>query len=449
MSTVLKRVAVAGLVLLAAGAEAAKTKSADSSVVKCTVELDRALLTAGRTHKAVVRISLDADQVVRAGERAPVNLAVVLDRSGSMGGEKLEKAKEAAIEALRRLDGRDIFSLVVYESNVETVVPAQSAANTEWIEARIRSIRTGGSTALFGGVSQGAAEVRKNLDKEYVNRVILLSDGLANVGPRSPEDLGRLGTGLMKEGISVTTVGVGKDYNEDLMARLAQNSDGNTYFAESSRDLPRIFKAELGDVLSVVARDVNLIIECPEGVRPVGVIGRDVSVRGRTVEVALNQLYGGQKKFALLEVEIPSGAAGESRPVASAMVRYENLVNQKREESSASVEVSFTAVVEEAEKSVNAEVKKDVELNLAARAQDDAITLADQGKAGEAAQALRQAAESLKKTAEKLDDSELAEKAQEAEKQAAAIEANSGMTREQRKTLRADSYRTYNQQSAQ
>ena len=99
--------------------------------------------------------------------------------------------------------------------------------------------------------------------------MILLFDGLANVGPSSPADLGRLGKAFLKEGISVTTVGVGNDFNEDLMTQLSQTSDGNHYFVETSSDLPRIFAQELGDVLSVVARKVVVEIECPEGIRPI------------------------------------------------------------------------------------------------------------------------------------------------------------------------------------
>ena len=154
--------------------------------------------------------------------------------------------------------------------------------------------------------------------KKYVHRIILLSDGLANVGPSSPEDLGRLGAALIKENISVTTVGVGTDYNEDLMARLSQNSDGNTYFVESSGDLPRIFAAELGDVLSIVAKKVNLTIECPSGVRPIAIIGRDGRIKGQSVELYLNQLYGGQEKYALLKVEVPKAESGKEMEIAVA-----------------------------------------------------------------------------------------------------------------------------------
>lgn len=280
--------------------------------VKCRVEIDRAILPAGGNQRAVVKVMLDAPPPPEKSTRPAVNLAIVLDRSGSMSGQKLERAKDAAIEALRHLGPMDIFSVVVYDHNVSTVVSAQHVKNIEWIEGRIRQIRSGGNTALFGGVSQGAAEVRKNLDGNYVNRIILLSDGLANVGPSSPEDLGRLGVALIKESISVTTVGVGTDYNEDLMTHLSQNSDGNTYFVESSRDLPRIFTAELGDVLSVVAKKVHLIIECPDGVKPLNIIGREGRIKGRIVELSLNQLYGSQEKYALIEVEISGGKSGIS-----------------------------------------------------------------------------------------------------------------------------------------
>ena len=179
--------------------------------VKCTIETDRAILPAGGTQNVVIKITLEAPPPPSNIKRPPVNLSIVLDRSGSMSGSKIEKAKDAAIEALKRLGSQDIFSLVVYDHVVETIIPAQLAVNTESMIRKIKSISTGGSTALFGGVSQGAAEIRKYLEGQYVHRIILLSDGLANVGPSTPADLGRLGAALIKENISVTTIGVGTD----------------------------------------------------------------------------------------------------------------------------------------------------------------------------------------------------------------------------------------------
>ncbi len=415
------------------------------SGVKCRVELDRAVLPAGRNQKAVVKITLDAPPPPGKSMRPAVNLAVVLDRSGSMKGQKLERAKDAAIEALRHLRPVDLFSVAVYDHNVSTVVPAQPAANIEWIEGRIRQIRSGGNTALFGGVSQGAAEVRKNLGGNYVHRIILLSDGLANVGPSGPEDLGWLGAALIKESISVTTVGVGTDYNEDLMTRLSQNSDGNTYFVESGRDLPRIFAAELGDVLSVVAKKIHIIIECPDGVKPLNIIGRKGRIKGRFVEFSLNQLYGNQAKYALVEVEIPVGKSGEKRDIAYVNVSYENPFTQKKETSSKRLDASFSKDKIKVKKSANIAVQKEYYLNVNAIAQERAISLSDKGKQNEAVSELKRSANKLKEVGQEYNDKELLKRAEEMAGQADQIEKQ-GMTKKSRKVLRTDSYQMQNQQ---
>ena len=419
----------------------------NENIVKCRLEVDRGMLYAEENQRAVIKITLDALPPPRHA-RQPVNLAIVLDRSGSMRGDKLEKAKEAAIQAFRRLDARDMFSLVVYDTQVETIVPAQGAHNAEWIEGRIRQITAGNSTALFGGISQGAAEVRKNLDRPFVHRIILLSDGLANVGPSSPDDLGRLGAALIKEGIAVTTVGVGTDYNEDLMTRLSRAGDGNTYFVETGGDLPRIFNAELGDVLSVVAKKVYLTIECPGGVRPVSVIGREGRIRGQSVELYLNQLYGGQEKYALVEIEVPPGRHGESVAIASARVTYENPFTRETETSSAEVRGSYSRDRGEVDKSDNVTVKKAYYLTVNSVGGEQAIALADEGKKDRAADTLRSSAARLKQAGKKYDDRELEKKAEQMEEQASRIERD-GMTTKTRKTIRTESYQQINQQVAQ
>jgi Ca-activated chloride channel family protein len=362
-----------------------------------------------------------------------------------MAGEKLKKAQDAAIEALRRLSSKDIFSVIIYDDDVATIVPAQYAQNPEWIEGKIRQIHAGGSTALFGGVSQGAAEIRKNLDKNFVNRIILLSDGIANIGPSSPEDLGRLGTALSKEGISVTTVGVGLDYNEDLMTRLSQNSDGNTYFVESSRDLPKIFAAELSDVLNVVAKNVRLTIECKEGVKPISIIGREGRIRGQEIQLSMNQLYGNQEKYVLIEVELPAGKDGSQMEVASATVSFENPFTQQKEKQSGRAQVRFSKSENEVARSKNPSVVKEYILNLGAIAKDNAISYADKGKKKEAARALRKSIDQLKSYAAEYDDATISQEAHEMEEAAQKIETE-GMDKRDRKKLRTDSYKMKTQQ---
>ncbi len=416
------------------------------SHVGLQVELDRGVLPTDNPQNVVIKVTLDAPNPPQDTERPPVNLAIILDRSGSMSGQKLEKAKEAAIEALHRLSPQDIFSLIVYDTNVDTIVPAQKATNIHWIESRIKGIHTGGNTALFGGVSQGAAEIRKNLGDRYVNRIILLSDGLANIGPQTPEDLGRLGAALIKEEISVTTVGVGMDYNEDLMARLSQNSDGNTYFVESSVDLPRIFAAELGDVLNVVAKKVNITIECPDGVKPVRIIGREGRIKGNTVELSINQLYGGQDKYALVEVTIPSGKNGESIEVARARVTYDNPFTKQRETSDGRAHAMYSKDESEVERAVNVKVKRELHLNKKALAEEKAITYYDQGKRSEAIGALKGSAQEMRDYGLKYKDQDILEQAAEMEIEATKIEKE-GMSKKSRKMMRTKSYQYKNQQS--
>ncbi len=415
--------------------------------VQTRVEMDRGMLPADRAQTAVVKVTLDAPEPVQRARRPSVNLCIVLDRSGSMAGQKLAKAKEAAIEALRRLDREDIFAVVVYDHNVQTVVPAQKARHVERIEAMIQSIRSGGNTALFGGVSQGAAQVRKNLSGDYVHRLILLSDGIANTGPSSPEDLGRLGAALLKENISVTTVGVGMDYNEDLMTRLSERSDGNTYFVESSQDLPRIFAAELGDVLNVVARNVKVVIECPGKVKPLRIIGRDGRIRGRQVELGLNQLYGNQEKYVLVELELPPGKEGRKMEVARVNVTYEDPVTKRFETASARGVAGFSRDRRVVEKSANVGVQKEVELNYSAIAQEQAIDFADEGQTDAAARELKKSAVKLKAFGTRHQDTEMLEKAEEMEGRAAEIRKK-GMTPKSRKIMRTDSYQMKYQQKS-
>lgn len=295
---------------------------------------------AGQKQTVYLRVGLTGQDGTEQRRRAPVNLAVVLDRSGSMSGGKLDRAKEAAIHAIGRLQDDDIVSVVAYDSSVNVVVPATKVSEREAIYQAIRRLEPGASTALFAGVSKGAQEVRKFMGQlnvradtaggdtreyatsRYVNRIILLSDGLANEGPSTPGALADLGMSLGREGIAVTTLGLGDDYNEDLMTALAQKSDGNHTFIRSEADMIAAFDRELGDVLSVVAKEVQIKVAFPEGVRPVRLLGRDAEVAGQVVTTSLNQVYGGQMKYVLVEAELPALSVTESFPMATVDVEY-------------------------------------------------------------------------------------------------------------------------------
>lgn len=347
--------------------------------VSCRVEPDYAVREADKPGEAYVKVSLAAEKVA-AGNRPSVNLAIVLDRSGSMGGDKIVKAREAACEAINRLEERDVVSVVVYDDTAETIIPAQHVTEKPALLAKIRAIEPRGSTALFAGVAAGAAELKKFRSTCEISRVLLLSDGQANVGPSSAEELGRYGALLMKDGVAVSTVGLGAYYNEDLMTRLAQKSDGNSYFVEKSDDLPRIFANELGDVLSIAATGVQLKVRFGGGFVPVALIGRDGRIADGTVSIDLNQLYGGQEKYVIVKCDAAPGKAGGAREVATAWTTYVDPASKRKCQTTGTGSVTYSTDIAAVKASVNKDVVRERVRNENALRLEEALKLADKGE---------------------------------------------------------------------
>jgi Ca-activated chloride channel homolog len=379
--TFLVMCAVLAVVACAAGLAGAEQ-------VKLDVAVGTPLMLEGQKQTTYLRVAMTGFELEDAGARPAANVAIVLDKSGSMRGDKIARAKEAAIRAVARLRADDIVSVVAYDETVQVLVPATRVSDRDVIRAGIERLQAGGSTALFAGVSKGATEVKKFLDEDRVNRVILLSDGLANVGPSSPGDLAELGTSLRREGIAVSTIGLGLDYNEDLMTGLAQKSDGNHMFAENATDLDRAFEREFGDVLTVVAQEVGVVIRCAEGIRPVRVIGREADIVGPTVTTSLNQLYSEQMKYVILEVEVPAGRKGAERKVAQVDVSYANMATKTTDKLRSTVAVAFTDSPAAVEKNANAEVMASAVRQVGVERNVFAMRLRDEGKTEEARQAL-------------------------------------------------------------
>lgn len=380
---------------------------AEAKQVALDVSMANPLLLAGKKQTTYLKVGLTGFAIENASERTPVNVALVIDKSGSMSGDKIRNAREAALMAVDRLDSRDIIAVVAYSDSVSVLVPATKVSNRTEIRNGINRLEAGGSTALFAGVSRGAAEVRKFLDRNRMNRVILISDGLANVGPDSPGELGDLGASLAKEGISVTTIGLGSDYNEDLMTRLAGRSDGNHAFAEHATDLARIFDHEFGDITSVVAQEINIHIRCANGVRPVRVLGRTADISGRDVNLGLNQLYSNQEKYVMLEVEVPEGREGRSQDVASIEVAYANMETRTQDKLKSDIAVRFTESDREVVEKLNKETMSHAVLQVATEANQKAVHLRDKGDIAAARQVLITNAVYLKLQATVLESEDL------------------------------------------
>ncbi len=306
-----------------------------------------------------------------------------------MQGDKIRHAKEAALMAIDKLSAQDIVSVVLYDSTVDVLVPATKASDRQAIRNALYPVAAGGNTALFAGVSKAAAEIRKFLDLDRVNRIILLSDGLANVGPSSPKELGSLGAALEKESIAVTTIGLGLDYNEDLMAQLARQSNGSHMFAELPSDLEEAYAREFGDVLAAVAQDARVTVTCAEGIRPVRILGRDGVIDGETVTFDLGQVYGNQVKYAIIEVELPAGEKGGRMEVASAQLNCYSLQSSENEEYAASAVVRFTDSRQEVEEHRDEKTMISVVRQIGAEQNALARELRDRGRIEQAREVLR------------------------------------------------------------
>lgn len=197
--------------------------------MKTTILLDHEPVAAGRVVRLLLRLEADAPPRT---DRLPLNLSLVLDRSGSMHGGKLTAAREAAALLVRRLAPEDVVSVVAYDDEVETVAePATGAAQAE-LPREIERIETGGSTNLSGGWLRGRELVARNLLERGVNRVILLTDGQANVGITDPQRLTGLAAEAGRQRMTTTTIGFGADYNERLLRAMADAGGGNTYYIE-------------------------------------------------------------------------------------------------------------------------------------------------------------------------------------------------------------------------
>ncbi len=356
--------------------------------VALEARLSTPLVPAGQTTTAYLRVKLDG-RALEMATRPPMNVAIVIDKSGSMQGQKIERAREAARRAVDKLAPDDIVSIVAYDTTVRVVAPATKASDKGPLYAGIRSIEAGGDTALFAGVTKGAAEVRKFRERGRVNRVILLSDGLANVGPSTPSELGALGATLMREGISVTTFGLGLGYNEDLMTSLSRQSDGNHAFIEDAADLSHFFDLELGTAAAVVANDIEIRLDCGDGVRPLRVVGRPAEIVGSHVTTSMNQIYAGQSQQLVLEVELAPGLSGESRRVSHVQVTYGNLAARTTEQLETDASASFTGDRMAVENATDRDVMVSAIEQIANEQNVLAVNLRDRGNVDEARTLLR------------------------------------------------------------
>lgn len=384
--------------------------------MKTSVLLDHEPVAGGRVVRALLRVEADATP---PGDRLPLNLSLVLDRSGSMHGGKLEAARSAAAQLVRRLAPEDTVSVVAYDDEVRTVaMPATGTAQAD-LPRRIESIRTGGSTNLSGGWLRGHELVRENLRERGVNRVILLTDGQANAGLTDPQQLTGLAAQGRQAGVTTTTVGFGADYDEKLLRAMADAGGGNTYYIEERDQATAIFADELQGLLSLGAQNVAIRVE-PEPAARVAAVYHDYpsSAQDGTLRLELGDLYAREPKPLLVELLVGDDADG-SVLVATFIVSGDVVTSDGVERRT--ITLPITVAMSEGAR-VEPEVRREMLLISAARARRQAMELRDQGNLPAAASALRATGTMLRTDVAFGSDAEVAEEAGDLETLAASFD---------------------------
>jgi Ca-activated chloride channel family protein len=359
-----------------------------------SVAQDRQLIRTRWHSKRFIVARIRAPEAPRTGTRPPVNLAFVLDRSGSMDGQKIRLATQAVEEAIGRLEPSDRFAVVIYDDEVEIIVPgtpATAAARSEAI-GRLRSVQARNMTDLSGGWLAGCEQVAAALMSEGVNRALLLTDGLANRGITDRDELARHAGELRARGVSTSTFGVGDDFDEVLLAGMASAGGGHFYFIESAAQIRDHIGSEVGEALEVVARDVALEVTLPEGVRvePLGAF--PARAKGGRISVELGDLVSGQEVEVPLRASFGFGREGDVLPALVAVSDRDGVLE------GTAARVSWTYATDAANDAQPRDrlVDRLVAGVFAARARQQAVELNRRGDYDAASEALRATARKIR-----------------------------------------------------
>ncbi|MEZ4316054.1 MAG: VWA domain-containing protein [Myxococcota bacterium] len=296
--------------------------------------LDRPSVLKGTASERFLTISVRAPLGEGESVRQPVNVAVVMDTSGSMSAAgKIDYAKRAAKQIVRSMGPNDEYSLIAFNDSARVIVPATAITDVDRISRQIDRIYEGGGTNLYGGMELGQKEVLDSLDAGDVGKIVILSDGKANVGVSDPDSLARFAAGASAKGIAVTALGLGVDYREDVLARIADLGGGNYEFIDDPSQLSAVFEAELQSTTTVVARNTAITVDLPPEVEPIEVIGWDAKRTSNGWTIFMGDVQAGAERKIVARVRVTGHTPGDL-DVASARADYTDLVDQIQSQSS-------------------------------------------------------------------------------------------------------------------
>ena len=306
------------------------------------------------------------------GMRLPLNISLVIDRSGSMEGEPLEYAKRACAYVVDLLEPNDILSVITFEDGADVIMPARRVVNKALIKDYINRIYAGNTTNLYEGLITACQQVASVKSENTLNRVLLLTDGEPTAGTKDFSSIVGQVAEQKARGITVTALGFGPDYNEELVAGIARRSGGNYYYIARPELIPEVFRRELDTLMRITARNLRLRLHLPRGVTVRQVYGQQPVYGNRTAEVTLIDVERDTGLSSLWELEISPRPAGTYR-VARAELLYDDAATGRPEKLSADTVMDFTTDRALIASSVNSRVLRELEVARAARSLDKTI----------------------------------------------------------------------------
>jgi Ca-activated chloride channel family protein len=351
-----------------------------------TLQTDRALIRSSSRSTRYVLATIEAPVAPQAKERAPLDVAFVIDRSGSMGGEKIVLARDAVLEGIGMLRDTDRFTVVSFDSHIDVVVPPTAATHDARrdAEARVQSIEARANTNLSEGWLTGCRQLAASKRPDAVARCLLLSDGHANDGITEQGALQRLAADWLRQGIVTTTLGVGANFDEQLMSAMAQAGGGHGYFIRENRQTGDLLTNIIGEALEVVASGVTLVTELPAGMEAevLGAFASEPSAN--TLRVTVGQLVSGQELPIVLRVTCPTGPEGQHVVLTARIEDRDGVLG------GATARVTWTWASHAANDQQPRERAVDVAVarQYAAKARNDALQCNREGRFDEARRAL-------------------------------------------------------------
>lgn len=390
-------------------------------------------------------LNFNAENQAKASTRRPLNLSLVIDRSGSMAGQPLRYAIKAAQKLVESLNPDDIISVVIYDDKPEKILPPQKATDKAKISTQIGKIRAGGCTNLSSGWLMGCECVKSQQTEERLNRVLLLTDGQANMGITNPQALTKTAKQQAEQGIITTTLGFGTNFNEDLLIDIADAAGGNFYFIQSPDDATDVFRIELESLTSIVAENLKVTLRPEASVQISEVLNNYQSThQGQVWELFLGDVYQIEAKQLALQLSIPPQKNLGSLTVATVEYQYQTTIDDNIQQVSGQISITTTVVSAEEASQIEPDIsvlEETSQLRIA-RLKNEAIALAESGKNEQAAQVLRSQIEELK--GKLLNEIfEVAEEIAQLEYYAQRIE-NRSLDNASRKEMRDQSYQALN-----